>query len=205
MTIIVVANPKGGVGKSTLSTQIAGYLASTGESVALGDLDPQQSTAAWLSIRPEALPAIEKWSLNGGEPSRPGTRYGVLDTPAGLRDDGLRTALSLADKVIVPVQPSIFDIYAIKAFLDILLEKKRIKRGKIELALVGMRADQRMRSTGELQRFIGDQDVPVITYLRDTQNYVQLAAHGHSLWDVAPSRVERDLEQWAPLTGWLQR
>ena len=46
--------------------------------------------------------------------------------------------------------------------------------------------------------------MPVVGWLRDTQNYVQLAARGLTLWDVAPSRVERDLEQWAPLVAWVQ-
>ena len=46
--------------------------------------------------------------------------------------------------------------------------------------------------------------VPVVGWLRDTQNYVQLAAHGLTLWDVAPSRVERDLEQWQPLVEWVR-
>jgi chromosome partitioning protein len=43
----------------------------------------------------------------------------------------------------------------------------------------------------------------VLGYLRDTQNYVQLAAHGLTLWDVAKSRVEKDLEQWASITSWV--
>jgi chromosome partitioning protein len=43
----------------------------------------------------------------------------------------------------------------------------------------------------------------VLGYLRDTQNYVQLAAHGLTLWDVAPSRVARDWEQWQPILRWL--
>ena len=55
MTVIVVANPKGGVGKSTLATNLAGYFAANGEWVALADLDKQQSAHAWLDLRPDTL------------------------------------------------------------------------------------------------------------------------------------------------------
>ena len=64
MTVIVVANPKGGVGKSTLSTNLAGAFAANGEWVALADLDKQQSAHAWLDLRPQGLPAIEAWEID---------------------------------------------------------------------------------------------------------------------------------------------
>jgi chromosome partitioning protein len=44
--------------------------------------------------------------------------------------------------------------------------------------------------------------LPVVAMLRDTQNYVHLAARGLTLWDVAHSRVERDVEQWQPILRW---
>ena len=59
MPVIVVANPKGGVGKTTLSTNLAGYLASRGRAVMLGDVDRQQSSRQWLALRPEAAPKIQ--------------------------------------------------------------------------------------------------------------------------------------------------
>ena len=86
MPVIVVANPKGGVGKSTLSTQIAGYLASTGRAVMLGDVDRQQSSRIWLRLRPSGLPVIQAWDVAPDEVVRPpkGTTHVVLDTPASL-------------------------------------------------------------------------------------------------------------------------
>jgi len=58
MSVIVVANPKGGVGKSTLATNLAGCLARRGHRVMLGDIDRQESTRGWLALRPGGLPAI---------------------------------------------------------------------------------------------------------------------------------------------------
>ena len=204
MPVIVVANPKGGVGKSTLSTQIAGYFASRGHAVMLGDVDRQQSARIWLGLRPPTLPEISPWEVSHDEVVRPpkGTTHVVLDTPAGLHDKRLDAVMKIADKVIVPLQPSIFDIHATHSFLREIVAKKR--GGKVDVGIVGMRMKETTLSADQLKTFLGTLDVPVIGYLRDTQNYVQLAARGLTLWDVAPSRVQRDLEQWAPLVEWLE-
>ena len=204
MTVIVVANPKGGVGKSTLSTNLAGYFASQGEWIALADMDKQQSSHAWLSLRPPALPAIETWEVDLENPAKPprGLEHAVIDTPAGLHGNRLNIALDLADKVIVPLQPSMFDILATQDFLERLAKEKAVRKGAIEIGVVGMRVDARTRSAEQLHRFVEGLKLPVLGYLRDTQNYVQLAAHGLTLWDVAKSRVEKDLEQWQPIIQW---
>ena len=143
MPIIVVANPKGGVGKSTLSTNIAGYLASKGHAVMLGDADRQQSSRLWLGLRPAAARPISTWDISADLIAKPpkGTTHVVLDTPAGLHGWRFNDVLKMADKVIVPLQPSVFDIFATRAFLD---ELARNKHGeKLQVALVGMRVDAR--------------------------------------------------------------
>jgi len=207
MAVIVVANPKGGVGKSTLSTNLAGWYASRGEWVALADLDRQKSWRAWLELRPLSLPPIEYWETSQDHLVRPpkGLEHAVIDTPAGLHGARLNAALELADKVVVPLQPSLFDILATQDFLARLAEEKAVKKGRIEVGIVGMRVDARTRSAEQLQRFVEGLQLPVLGFLRDTQNYVQLAAHGLTIWDVARSRVEKDLDQWQPLVEWLDR
>lgn len=65
-----------------------------------------------------------------------------------------------------------------------------------------MRVDARTRSAAELERFLSAYDLPVLTYLRDTQLYVQVAANGMTLFDFPGSRVEKDIEQWRPIIDW---
>jgi chromosome partitioning protein len=204
MPVIAVANPKGGVGKSTLATNVAGALARRGRAVMLGDLDRQQSSRHWLALRPPQLPAIRGWDGDGGDTVRPpkGTTHVVLDTPAGLHGRRLDAVMKLADRLLIPLQPSLFDIQATHAFVAELRAHKRAER--VALGVVGMRVREGTLSNEQLHRYLESLGVPVLGYLRDTQNYVQLAARGLTLWDVAPSRVERDLPQWQPLLDWIE-
>ena len=205
MPVIVVANPKGGVGKSTLATNIAGCLAAAGHAVMLGDVDRQQSARQWLALRPPQSPAISGWDVAGNDIVKPpkGTTHVVLDTPAGLHGKRLDAVMRIADRILIPLQPSLFDIQATHAFVAALHEHRRT--GEVQLGLVGMRVREHTRANEQLHHYLSTVPVPVVGWLRDTQNYVQLAARGLTLWDVAPSRVERDLEQWAPLVAWVQR
>jgi len=205
MPTIVIANPKGGAGKSTLATNVAGWLARQGHAVMLGDVDKQQSSRQWLSLRPPTLPAIRGWDVDRDDIVRPpkGTTHVVLDTPAGLDGKRLESVLRIADKVLIPLQPSLFDIQATHAFVQKLLAHKRA--GALQVGVVGMRVRSNAISTDRLHDYLATLPVPVIAWLRDTQNYVHLAAHGLTLWDVSPSRVDRDLEQWAPLVEWMSR
>ncbi len=204
MPVILVANPKGGVGKSTLATNIAGYFANRGHAVMLGDVDRQQSSRLWLGLRPAGARPIATWEASGeGSIVRPprGTTHAVLDTPAGLHGWRFKDVLALADKVLVPLSPSIFDIYATREFLDRLLSQRRA--GKTQIALVGMRVDARTLAADRLREFTAGLDVPVLGELRDTQLYVQLAARGLTVFDLSPGRVQRDLAQWQPVCDWL--
>ena len=204
MPVIVVANPKGGVGKTTLSTNIAGYHASRGSKVMLGDVDRQQSARTWLALRPGNLATISPWEVSHDAVVRPpkGTTHVVLDTPAALHGKRLDAVMKIADRLLIPLQASLFDIQATHAFVQ---ELRAHRRGaEVKMGLVGMRVREHTRANEQLHAYLATVPVPVVAWLRDTQNYVQLAAHGLTLWDVAPSRVERDLEQWAALEDWIK-
>lgn len=205
MPVVLVVNPKGGVGKSTVATNLAGWFASSGHPTMLGDLDKQLSARGWLERRPATAAKIASWDVDSDRIARPprGVTHVVLDSPAAIHGHLLRDALKVADRVIVPLQASLFDIYATQAFLEKLSERAGLKASG-HVGVLGMRVDARTRAAEQLHRFVEGLRLPVLGFLRDTQNYVQLAAHGLTLWDVAPSRVEKDVAQWQALLAWVE-
>jgi chromosome partitioning protein len=121
-----------------------------------------------------------------------------------MHGKNLTHALKLADKVIVPVQPSLFDMAASRDFLDRLVEEKAVHKHKSYIGIVGMRVDPRTRAAATLEKFLSQYDLPVLTYLRDTMVYVNAAFNGKSIFDLPPSQSEQDREQWQPLIDWLE-
>ncbi len=202
MPVVVIANPKGGVGKSTLSTQLAGYWATQGHKTMLGDADRQESSKLWLSLRPQQAAPIGTWKLGPDYIARPpeGTSHVVIDTPAGLHGWRSSDVLRMADKLIVPVQASIFDIYAAQDFLAKLQEDRKLK--DLNIGLVGVRVDERTRAAEQLREFFSRLPYPLLGMLRPTTTYAHMAAHGLTLWDVNPHQVEKDLTQWAGIVRW---
>ncbi len=202
MKNILVANPKGGCGKTTLATNLASYFAMLGDKVMLSDLDRQQSSTQWLQRRSLELPHIHIHNVRGKAPIFE-PEWLIADSPAGLRDDKLSSAVKDADCVIVPVQPSAFDIGATRYFLEILTQEKAVRKNKTFVALVGMRVNSRANSAVNLAEFMDQAGFPVLTYLRNAQVYVAAAEQGVGIFDMRPSQVEQDLQQWAPLLQWV--
>ena len=206
MRTILVANPKGGSGKTTLATNLAGWLAGKRQRVVLRDLDPQRSSTEWLERRPALFPRIAghaKDVRQGAADAEPEWR--VVDTPAGLSGEDLRDAVRRADLMLVPLTPSAFDMAAARHFLVAIHEHKAIRKGGLALGIVAMRVDPRTRSAPELDAFLAEFDFPVIAHLRDTQVYVHCARDGASVFDLPRSRGEQDWDQWKPLTRWIAR
>jgi chromosome partitioning protein len=127
----------------------------------------------------------------------------ITDSPAGFRDEKLSDAVKQADCVIVPIQPSAFDIGATSDFLDILVEEKAIRKNKTFVALVGMRVNSRTHAAAGLAEFMEQTGFPVLTYLRNAQVYATAAELGVSLFDMRPSLVTQDIQQWVPLLDWI--
>ena len=197
---ILVANPKGGAGKTTLSINLAGWLAAQGDSVNLLDLDRQKSASKWLARRPAHLPAIGI----AGE-SKQKADWLIIDSPAGLHGKNLDHAVKLVTRVLVPISPSLFDIQASQDFLAELAEEKKVRQGKIDIGVIGMRMAPRTRAAATLEQFLRGLDLKVIAHIHETQQYVNAAFEGKTLFDLPPHLTQAERESWMPLIGWLAR
>jgi chromosome partitioning protein len=205
MRTILVANPKGGSGKTTLATNVAGWLAGKRQRVALADHDPQQSSTQWLERRPPLFPSIVPLPRSAKPSTDDGLHWVIIDSPAALHGDDLRNAVRRADLMLVPISPSAFDMSATQRFLETVAEYKAVRDGDLAIGIVAMRVDARTRSAAELDEFLTGFDFPLVTHLRDTQVYVYCARDGASVFDLPRSRGAQDCEQWRPLTRWVAR
>jgi chromosome partitioning protein len=212
MQKIIVLNPKGGSGKTTIAINLAACYAANGQSPTLIDLDPQGSSMRWLRKRPDDAPTIH--GIAGFERSTGVTRSWqmrtpaeshtvIIDTPAAIDPHALPDLTRGADAVLVPVMPSEIDIHAsAKCIADLLLVAK-IRRSEKRIAIIANRVRNNTRVAQSLRRFLESLDIPLIATLRDSQNYVRSAETGVGVYEMPPSQSELDLEHWQQLMAWL--
>jgi len=209
---IVILNPKGGCGKSTLVTNIAACYAKRGPQPAIMDHDPQGSITAWLKRRPKKYPyihgiaaykktmqATRSWQLRVPED----TIDLIIDSPASLSHDDLRELTRDASSILVPVLPSSLDIDAASKCIADLLLVARVNRNEGKLAVVANRTRKNCKSSVRLMRFLDSLGIPIIAVLRDSQNFVHAAENGVGLVEMQPARVRPDVEQIEKIINWL--
>jgi chromosome partitioning protein len=204
--VISILNHKGGVGKSTISTNLAGYFANLGKKVMIGDFDVQQSSQNWLSQRPRNLSPIYAWEILNGQLAVPkmDVDYVIVDSPAGIRAGSLKKLVAMSDKVIVPLRPGFFDILSTESFLEEIVEVINTQAKETDLCLIGNMVDLRTKASEQLLKFIQSCGLENPTMIRQAQIYVHLAAHGLTIFDSKSNLFEKEIEQWLPLLEWLE-
>ncbi len=208
MQNILCMNAKGGCGKTTIATNLATWYADEGDKVALIDFDPQRSSIDWLEAREdyEGVPRIEGVdAVEGDARAAHGTDIALMDAPAGVYGPRLTQLLRRADVLLVPVLPSPIDMRAAKRFIEELLKSGRISRGQTRIGLIANRVRENTRIYHALEAFLTEYDIPLLTHLRESQNYIRAAETGLGLFELAPSQVAPDVVQWDPIIDWLRR
>ena len=209
---IVILNPKGGCGKTTLATNLASLYAARGPMPAIMDCDQQGSTMGWLNKRPPSSPPIHgiaaykrtmqatrSWQLRvPGE-----TQTLIVDSPASIDHDDLRELTRDTSNILVPVLPSSIDIHAASRCIADLLLVAKIDRRDRKLAVVANRTRQNTRSFDKLMRFLDSLGIPIIAVLRDSQSFVQAAEAGIGICEMQKHKVKKDLEQLELIVEWL--
>ena len=205
MRTIAVINAKGGCGKSTIATSLAAAMAWDGHTVALGDMDPQQSTNDWLALRGADYPEILPVNIKGGPLRAPAEADTlILDTPAGLHGSELGHVLRRAETVLIPVLPSPVDMRAAWRFLNHLAELKPVAKREAMVGLVANRVRPNTIIYRELTGFLNDFRFPVVGRLRDSMNYVRAFERGLSVSDLPPYQAWQDWEEWEPIMAWIR-
>ena len=210
MRTIIVLNPKGGCGKSTIATNIASYFAIKGKKVTLADCDPQGSSKDWLSVRPDKYSAINGIVVNDDRLKIPrNSEVLIIDTPAAVAEKRLSKYLRKAQSLIMPIIASPIDIRAAEKFLEELLSFKGTINNKIKIATVANRVREDTLIAAKLEYYLDNvklpsgKKLPFMTMLRASQNYIHAAERGLSIFELPPSKTYYDREQWAPLLRWL--
>lgn len=209
---IVILNPKGGCGKTTLSINLAAYYAGRGPAPAIMDCDPQGSTMAWIERRPVSLPTIHgiaaykrtmqatrSWQLR--VPNE--TTNLIVDSPASLTSDDLREVTRDSSSILVPVLPSSIDIHAASRCIADLLLVAKVDRRDRKLAVVANRTRKNTKSFEKLMRFLDSLGIPIIAVLRDSQNFVHAAEEGIGICEMQPYKVRKDIEELEKIITWL--
>jgi chromosome partitioning protein len=213
MQRIVVLNPKGGSGKTTLAINLAAFFAQRGDSTLLIDRDPQGSATRWLRKRKMPQPEIRgiatferdsrttlSWQMRVPE----GTQKIVVDSPAAVEARTLPELTRDASKVIVPVLPSDIDIHAASRCIADLLLVAKIKRAENRIGVIANRVRKNTLMFHALMRFLEKLEIPVVATIRDSQNYVRAAEQGVGIHEMKPYTVKEDLAQWESLLNWLE-
>jgi chromosome partitioning protein len=198
MHTILVANIKGGCGKTTIATHLAAAAATHGRRTVLADLDRQRSSLGWAERRQAWDRSIEAvdWSKDIGT---------MRHAAAAMRRRDIEALLELADMVVLPIMPGAYDEHATERFIRRLEEAKPIAKGKIPVAVVANRVRPNTRAAARLDEFLGGIEHAATAHLRDTQLYNDLAVGGQSLFDLGSKRALEYRDDWAPLTRFVER
>lgn len=214
MQKILLINAKGGCGKSTITCCLAAYYASAGVSVAVTDYDPQASATSWLKRRPADAPAItgiagfdtgdgvtRSWQMR----LPADTEKVIIDSPAGLSGIELTDMVCKADTILIPVLPSPIDIHATAHFIEALLLTGRARLESKRIGVIANRIRKNTKVYADLERFLATLRLPLVTRLRDTQNYVRAFQAGLGINELGGSKAVADRVHWAPLVKWLEQ
>ncbi len=189
MKVIAVLNQKGGSGKTTVATHLARALQLQGAEVLLVDSDPQGSARDWAAVRedqPLTVVGIDRPTIDRDVKKIARVDYVVIDGAPQAADLAV-SAIKAADFILIPVQPSPYDIWAASDLVELVKQRIEVTDGKLQAAFVVSRAIKGTRIGGEVAEALEGYELPVLE-ARITQrvSYPGTAAVGTTVLEAEP-------------------
>ena len=205
MQSVLIANAKGGCGKTTIATNLAAAFSRSGFRTAIADVDPQRSSLNWIERRPADLPAIQglDWSKGIGKVKKYIDRL-VIDSPAAVTPKEFQGLLKMADGIVMPILPSAFDQVAAISFLGKIETLKPIRKNRKRVAVVANRVRARSRAARTLMEFLENFNHPPVMTLRETVLYTEAADTGISIFDRKDKAAQSAQAEWFDLIEYLE-
>ena len=213
MHTTLVVNAKGGVGKTTVTTNLAAYFASQGVATTIADFDPQGSSLNWLKQRPTSVGKIVGADLS----QRHGiglatvrreiprdTRALILDAPAGPSRLMLQDLLGRCQSILIPVAPSAIDIHATANFIKELLLVGHVRLRNIRVAVLANRVRTSRPVFEPLERFVASLEMTFAGRLTDSDVYVDAAEAGLGVFDLPADKGGAEQREFLPIAQWVQ-
>ena len=197
MPIISILNPKGGSGKTTLSTNLARVFHDRGCKVLLVDSDPQGSASDWHAVRDDNPIPFIAYGKPDNLKALPGIAapYDIvfIDGAAKL-ESMIAAAVKLSDAVLIPVQPSPYDIWAASDLVDLLKARQEVTDGKPQAAFIVSRAVRNTTLAHEVSTALAEYDMPVFQSLTvQRQTYPRTASEGLTVFDGMNKDAEKEI------------
>lgn len=205
MRSILVVNPKGGCGKTTIATNLATYYAVWDVSTALVDLDPQQSSMDWVRVRPKDENTIQGFNgLKGKIYPDEDTQRVIYDAPARTDSAKVARLIKLVDVVIIPVLPSAIDMRVAASFVADIVTRVKANNSKAIIGVVANRTQRNYQSYTALLKFLKKLNVPFVGALRNSQNYIKAADTGVGIFEMPLADAKVDMKEWQLIVNWVE-
>ena len=213
MKTILVLNPKGGAGKTTIATNLASCFAAAEVPTTLMDYDPQGSSMNWLRLRPPHAAPIH--CANGAPERRDRlrsfesyvpreTQRLIIDAPAGSSGMLLQEMVERAHCILVPVVPSTIDLHATANFLRDLVSFSRVRSGSVPLAVVANKVRRSMPAYRPLEAFLQSANLKLLARLLDSDVFLRTAESGLGIFELDENLAVSERKQFLPIVQWVE-